>query len=191
MGRMRRAGVCIGLLAMSVAGLDGCHRYQVIPEPLQAEVNRNVTFEDLKRDPARYEGQTVVLGGEVLRATRLADHTRIEVLQTPLSSDFLPAAARSASRGRFIAYDYKGAIVDPAILQEGTRVTIVGEVQRPVTEPLGQGEYVYPTVGIRDMTVWEVGTGLWPAGPFVGPYWGAYPYGFLPYSFWSGTRVTG
>lgn len=175
---------------VSVAGLAGCHRYQVIPDQLAPRVNREVTFQDIKQDPTRYQGQMVVMGGEVLRATRLPDRTRVEVLQMPLSPDLVPAVNRATSGGRFMAFDQKGEILDPAVLQEGTRVTIIGEVQAPVTEPLDQSEYSYPSLAIRDMTVWDVSAGVSPA-PIIGPYWGAYPLGVRPYTFWSGTRVAG
>lgn len=188
---MRSGAICIGLLLVSVASLSGCHRYQVIPDALKSRVNRQLTFEELKQDPSRYQGQMVVVGGEVLRAARLPDRTRIEVLQTPLSSDLVPALNRASSQGRFIAFDQKGEILDPAILQEGTRVTIIGEVQAPISEPLEQSEYLYPTVAIRDMTIWDLTVGVAAPGPIVGPYWGSYPYGFRPYTFWSGTRVAG
>jgi len=181
----------MGLWLVAMAALTGCHRYQVIPDHLKQQVNPFVTYPDIRRDPSRAVGQTVVLGGEVLHATRYPDRTRIEILQMPLSQDCVPAGNRSSSQGRFMAFDQKGEIVDPAILQEGTRVTIIGEVQAPVSEQLDESEYVYPTVAIRDMTIWDLRAGVAPGGPLIGPYWGGYPYGVRPYTFWSGTRVAG
>lgn len=175
---------------VSLVGLSGCHRYQVIPDQLRSQVNQEVKFAEIKQNPSRYLGETVVLGGEVLRATRLQDRTRVDVLELPLSEQFVPAVKRIASGGRFIAFDQKGNIVDPAIFQEGMRVTIVGEILPPIVEPLGEGNYVYPVLAIRDMTVWDVGVGVAP-GAVAGPYWGAYPISVLPYTFWSGTRVAG
>jgi len=177
-------------MMVSVVGLSGCHRYQVIPDQLKPEVNREVVFADIKQNPSRYQGKMVVLGGEVLQATRLPDRTRIDLLQMPLSEDLLPAVNRAASEGRFLAFDQKGAILDPAILREGTRVTIIGEVQSPISEPLGEGDYLYPVVAIHDMTVWDVRVGVSP-WPMFGPYWGAYPVGVRPYAFWSDTDVSG
>ncbi|ALA58987.1 Slp family lipoprotein [Nitrospira moscoviensis] len=190
---MRKAAVCWGLLAVtvSVGGLAGCHRYQVIPTQLQAKVNRQLTFEDIKRDPARYQGETILVGGEVLRAVRLADRTKIEVLQLPLSSDLVPGMNRSSSQGRFIAFDQRSPMLDPATLEEGTRVTIVGEVQSPVSGSLDHGEYVYPTIVIQDLTRWDPQISAWPVAPLAWPYLSTFPHGFLPYTFWSGTRVTG
>ncbi len=175
----------VWLLLLLPAGISGCSSYQVIPEALKGRVNTDVSFEQLKEQPASMKGKLVVLGGEVLRATRLADRTRLEVLQTPLSSDLAPHQARTASQGRFLAYDQRGE--DPAILREGTLVTIIGELQDPTTGRVGEIDYVYPTLAIRDMTVWDVQT---TGGPVLGPLWG-YPYGSRPYTFWSGARVAG
>lgn len=187
---MRARAWWIGWLVVSLVGLAGCHRYQVIPDQLKSQVNQEVKFAEIKRNPSRYQGETVVFGGEVLRATRLQDRTRIDVLQLPLSQDLVPGVNRASSEGRFIAFDQKGEILDPAVLQEGTRVTIIGEIQSPISEPLGEADYQYPTLAIRDMTVWDVRVGVSP-WPTFGPYWGAYPVGVRPYAFWSGTRVAG
>ena len=52
--------------------------------------------------------------------------TQLEVLQLPLEDDQGPVTERTASKGRFLAWQKE--FLDPATIADGTRVTIVGEV---------------------------------------------------------------
>lgn len=130
-------------------------------------------------------------GGEVLGAARDIDHTKVEVLQLPLNKDHIPLDNRASSRGRFLAVDSHGEIIDPAILKEGSRVTVIGEITGLRTETLEKAAYDYPVISIRDMTVWDEGTRS--DSQFVGyhSYYGYGYYGRRPYSFLEGTRVSG
>src|SRR5438093_9715126 len=81
----------------------GCASRGVVPASLQNQVDRKLSFTDLKASPESYRGRTVVLGGEVLSAKRLKSGTRIEVLQLPLNGSQEPMGDRTASEGRFLA----------------------------------------------------------------------------------------
>jgi outer membrane lipoprotein len=179
----------VALLALWSA--PGCNRYEVVPKQYQAQVSRNLTFDEAKRSPDTYNGQTVVWGGEVLNATRLPDRTKIEVLQLPLTDDYIPAAGRTESNGRFLAFDTQGEIMDPAVVKEGTRLTIVGRIQGAVSSASDLGVREYPAVQIQDMTVWDREASRAMGYPYYGPYYGHYYYGYRPYAFWEGTRVPG
>jgi outer membrane lipoprotein len=176
---------------LAVAGLVACNQYQVIPHQYQGQVNRSLTFAETKGNPERYKGQTVVWGGEVLKATRLPDRTKIEMLQLPLTEDFIPAGERAESSGRFLAFDSQGEILDPAIVKEGTRLTIVGQLQGTVSSTSDLGPHQYPAIQIRDMTVWGKKASRAMGYPYYGPYYGHYYYGYHPYVFWEGTRIPG
>lgn len=177
------------ILALTVLSGTACNRYHVIPETLEGQVNEKATFQTVQASPQSYKGELVVWGGEVLKATRLEKQTRLEVLQLPLTDDLVPAADRAESKGRFIAYDRQGDILDPAVVQEGTKVTIVGPVLDPLKTPSDAGREAYPVIGIRDMTVWDKKMSRAWAYPYYGPYYGHYYYGYRPYVFWDGTRV--
>lgn len=164
--------------------MAACQRYDVIPEKLEKQVARDVTYEQIKDAPSRYSGQLVVVGGQVLSAKRLDERTRIEVLQLPLNDALIPLNERTRSNGRFIADD-RGqeagkAGLDPAIVKEGTPVTIVGEVVGQATIKIDESEQQVPQLRIADITVWD--QQRWERDyahyrPYGGyPYWGAYPY---------------
>jgi outer membrane lipoprotein len=178
-------GAAARLLVLAVLVSGGCTSYQVIPAPLKDQVNRNVAFSDIKGSPDSYHGQLVVLGGEVQGATRLANQTRVEVLQLPLSKDLIPMTEKEVqSQGRFYAIDDQGKRMDPAVLAKGTPITIVGAVVGSKAGKLDESTYEYPVVEIRDLTKWEKNeASRWPYYGY--PYYGGYYwYGMRPYGFY-------
>ena len=54
----------IGMLAVTA----GCASTSVIPESLEQQVDKSVTFSQVLESPDSYRGKVVLLGGEVLRA---------------------------------------------------------------------------------------------------------------------------
>lgn len=161
-----------------------CARYEVIPAHLAHHINRDITYEQIKGSPDQYRGQWIVWGGEVLKATRDPDRTVVEILQLPLNSDLTPVDSRTSSQGRFLAYDNKGEIIDPAILLEGTRLTLIGEVKGVEKTTVDQATAEYPVLAIRDMTVWDRRTS--PSA------YAGYGYsGYRPYTFYEGRRIPG
>ena len=174
--------VVVGAL-MNIVAIVGCSSYQVIPKRFEKQVNKNVDFNTIKDAPSNYRGELVVLGGEVLNAKRLADKTRIEVLRLPLTEELIPITDRSQSQGRFYAFDAGSEILDPSVLQEGTPVTLVGEVTGMMQGTIGESQYQYPTVRIKDLTKWDKReVRYWPR---YYPYYGGYYWhGFRPFGFY-------
>jgi outer membrane lipoprotein len=187
---MRRKHACL-LAALAMLVVAGCNRYEVVPKQYQEQVNRSLSFVEARSNPDAYKGDTVVWGGEVLNATRLPDRTKLEVLQLPLTDDLVPAAERAESNGRFLAFDTQGEILDPAVVKEGTRVTIVGEIEGAVSSSSDLGPQDYPALRIKDMTIWDKSMSRSVPSPTYGPYYGHYYYGYRPYVFWNATRVSG
>jgi outer membrane lipoprotein len=134
------------------AGLAGCASGGVVPASLQSQLDRSLTFPQIRELPDSYRGHVVVLGGEVLSAKRLKDGTRIEVLEIPLDGSLQPRMDRTESRGRFIAVQKE--FLDPATIPPGTRVTIVGELAGAVTDKLDEMDYTYPTLDVKSLKVW-------------------------------------
>src|SRR5947208_1081439 len=120
------------LLEMLIC-LCGCVS-EVIPKELEGQVDRKVSFLQLKEAPDTYTGRMVVLGGEVLSAKRNNDSTRIEVIQLPLDSSLEPVPDRTTSQGRVLAI--QKAFLHPATVPVGTRVTIIGEMTGTTTLPI-------------------------------------------------------
>lgn len=165
--------ICLSMFGL----LPACASSSAVPKELQAQVDKSVTFVDLKQSPDQYRGHTIVLGGEVLSAKRLKEGTRIEVLQLPLDSYQAPVWDRTSSEGRFIAYERQ--FLDPAKLPSGTRVTITGDVLGSTVQPLDETEYTYPTLDAKNVTVWPKHDPTY-ARPYYPGYYGR------PYGYWGG-----
>jgi outer membrane lipoprotein len=167
-------------MMMVVMLMSGCNRHHVIPDSLKAQVNRVVTFEQVKNTPSFYRGELVVLGGKVLSVTRLEDAIRVEVLQLPLTRDLAPVMEGTQSEGRCVAFDTPQKIIDPGILEQGTPITIIGEVKPSTHGHVEDRQYEVPTLVIRDMTVWDKHKTV--SAPLT--YYGSpYGYGYRPYYF--------
>ncbi|TAJ26482.1 MAG: hypothetical protein EPO64_06380 [Nitrospirae bacterium] len=187
---MRNTQLAFLACLVTATFLPGCASSTVIPAAFQQQLDRTLTFRQLKESPDSYQGRLVVLGGEVLSAKRLKAGTRIEILQLPLDNSHEPGTDLTASEGRFLAMQEE--FLDPATLPEGTRVTIVGEVTGVTTLPLDEVEYVYPTLEIKHLKVWTGPTAAGPSylsamGPYWSPYWMPFsgPYWGGPFSYWN------
>ena len=142
----------------------------VVPETLEGRVDRSLTFLQLIANPDSYRGSLVVVGGEVLQTTRTGDATVLEVLQLPLDDGQLPVQDRLSSQGRFRAR-HEG-ILDPALLENRARITVVGEVTGSKTDRLDETDYRYPTLDVKHLHLWAPAD--YVDGPRPGPWWGVF-----------------
>lgn len=181
------AGFWVGYALLLIV-LSGCNQYQVIPDHLAKQVNEKLSYEQIKDSPETYRGQIVVWGGEVLSSVREGDRTKIEVLQMPLNKNQIPESSKASSQGRFLALDSRQEIIDPEIFEKGSKVTVIGEIEGKSSTSSDLVSSESPVLVIRDMTLWSNDSMLYPVRPYYGH--GGY-YGYRPYIFWKGTRVSG
>ncbi len=158
-----------GVLIIVFSACAGCASGSgVVPEALDAQVDKSLSFVHLAASPDSYQSKLVLVGGEVLKTKRLAEGTQLEILQLPLDEDQQPVVRRSESQGRFLAMDPSGR--DPATIEDGTRVTVVGEVTGATLGRLDDSEYRYPTLMVKHLHVWEDRPR--ERGAYVSPWWG-------------------
>ena len=79
--------------------------------------------------------------------------TLITVLQRPAGFRGKPKDV-DESEGRFLALDSR--YLDPTIFEKDRAVTIAGEVQEKRTLRLGETDYVYPLIDIKEVYLWPV-----------------------------------
>lgn len=190
---MFRLPACILGVLVSLSAF-GCAPYYAFPQAVRDTVDPTLTFAQVKEAPNSHRGKIIMVGGEVLLAKRLKDHTRLTILQLPLGDSQDPLIDRTKSQGRFFAIHED--FLDPATVPSGTRVTLIGEVSGVTMEMLDEMEYPYPTITIKNLKIWPavVQQPYWPPpyywyGPYwYGPYYGSpfWRYGrFGPYSpYW-------
>jgi outer membrane lipoprotein len=148
---MRRVA-CLGFLSMYLLLAVGCASSNVVPDSLEPEIDKSLTFDQIIASPDSYRGRTFVVGGEVLKARRLKEGTQLEVLQLPLDGDQRPVSQRAESLGRLLAMDPQS--IDPATLPDGIPVTMVAEITGATTDRLDEPDYRYPTMAIKHLHIW-------------------------------------
>ena len=177
----------ISLLIMMVSAMvaGGCSH--VISKEVLKEVNRDISFAQLLKDPVSYKGETVLLGGVVVKATYDQAGTLLEIYQTDVDWEKRPID-EDESEGRFLAL-YNG-FLDSEIYKKGRKVTIAGMVDGVRTLKIGEIDYHYPFLLIREIHLWKKERkepldpsfwypwGMWgpwgvwgPSGPWYYPYW--------------------
>jgi outer membrane lipoprotein len=118
------------------------------------DVDSTISFPALLKEPDRYKGKFLLLGGQIMATTVEQGETWVEVLQHPLNWRQKPQDP-DVSDGRFLIR-FKD-LRDPAIYAKGRSITVLGEVQGQRVLPLQQIEYKYPVLNPRESYLWKSG----------------------------------
>jgi outer membrane lipoprotein len=151
--------------------LSGCSH--IISDASLRLVDRSVTYRMLKEEPDRYQGRYLLLGGAVASVRNAKGESVLEVVQYNLDSDGMPLEP-NLEGGRFLARTDR--FIDPLIFKNDRLVTLVGSVSGHRKQTLGDMEYDYPIINIREMHIWRR-----PSPVYYYPY--PYPY-YYPYDWW-------
>jgi outer membrane lipoprotein len=153
---MKRTLSLILLAAAIAAGVTaGCA--PPFPKDLLDRTEKNVPFSALQKEPERFSGKLLMLGGMIVDAKNLKAGTQIEVLQKPLDGEGQPVATDETG-GRFLVVTSQ--FLDGAIYHRGRSITIIGEVAGSKLQLLGELEYRYPVLTAKGLHLWE---------PYSGP----------------------
>jgi outer membrane lipoprotein len=169
---MRIARVASGILIVAVfAGCGG-----VVSKEVRREAVPLGGFEELRAEPDRYRGQTVILGGEIIETRNRAGETVLVVLEKPLQSGDRPRGT-DASGGRFLARFSR--YLDPVVFEKGRKVTVAGTVLGTDTEKVGDAPYTYVVLEGKELHLWrepEPSRYPYPYDPWwpwwYDPFWG-------------------
>jgi outer membrane lipoprotein len=158
------------VMIISIGCLNGCAH--VISGDILEQVNRDITFGELRKSPEAYTGKMVVLGGVIVKSVNKKDGTLLEIYQTEIEDEGMPINL-DVSDGRFLAF-YEG-FLDSEIYRAGRKVTIAGSVRGKLIKKLGQVDYHYPYLIIKEMHLWA--EEKWYR-------YEPYPYPLYPWRFW-------
>jgi outer membrane lipoprotein len=139
---------------IAVLQLAGCS--PPFSPDLLDRVDRTVAYGELQKDPDRFTGRVLMLGGVIVEARNLKEGTQLEVLQQPLDGRGRPLETDETG-GRFLVIAEQ--FLDTAVFHRGRAVTVIGEVVGKQTRPLGQIEYRYALLKAKAVHLWppEVG----------------------------------
>ncbi|WP_221798852.1 Slp family lipoprotein [Oceanobacter mangrovi] len=154
--------------------LAGCASY---PSSIEVANPKTLpTMQQLMNNPQQYQGQTVVLGGELVSTTNENNATELEILQIPLWNSGKPRAEKDNSSGRFRArLNY---FVDPQIYQPGRLVSIRGVFTGIEEGSIGEHQYRFPMIQADGIELWpqeqpqtevylQAGWGVWGPSPYL------------------------
>ncbi|HWP35760.1 MAG TPA: Slp family lipoprotein, partial [Thermodesulfobacteriota bacterium] len=134
-----------------------------LPASLRQAAADQPPFADLARNPAAYQGRTVVLSGLVLGVAPAAEGegSVLELLEVPADAAGRPTDP-DRSRGRALVRTARR--LDPAIYRPGREVTVGGTVAGAETREVpGAGRITYPVIEARELHLFP------PRGPRGAP----------------------
>jgi outer membrane lipoprotein len=156
----------------------------IISKDVRDRVTPDLTFKEVLQDPEARIGNWVLWGGVIIRAENQKEGTLIEVLQKPTDKEGKPKSV-DHSDGRFLAL-YDG-FLDVAIYARGREITIAGEIKEKRVLPLGEIQYAYPLILVKELHLWPAERKERPYPyPYPRPYW-RYPWWWhhpYPYRYW-------
>jgi outer membrane lipoprotein len=168
----------IVVIVIAAVLLSGCAH--VISEDVLKKVNTDINFAELRKKPMVYQGKMVLLGGVIVKVVYKQDRTLFEIYQTEMDREQRPVSL-DVSGGRFLA-KYDG-FLDREIYRKGREVTVAGEVKGVKVMKLGEIDYHYPYILIKEIHLWkEQKPEIYEPYPWypMGP-WGPRYYPFWPY----------
>jgi len=147
----------------------------VISKELISRADKGLTFKEVKEDPESYRGRFVVWGGVIISSKNVKEGTVIEILQTSMDRQYKPIH-KDQSEGRFLAL-YDGYL-DVAVYASGREVTVAGEIKGKRTLPLGEMEYTYPLIAVKEISLWpkEEKQRYYYDPYYPYPWWWYHPY---------------
>ena len=143
-----------GVLAILLLASIGCG--PPFPRDLLEQVDPKLVYADLQKDPDRYRGRLVMVGGIIVASRNLQEGTEFEVLQKPLAGNGRPEET-DVTGGRFLVLSSK--FHDVAVFHRGRTLTVIGEVTGHRVQPLGEVAYRYPLVRSREVHLWSPSSG--------------------------------
>jgi len=123
----------------------------VISKHVREQVRPDTTPAMVLNNPERYKGQLIILSGIIIEIENTKEGTLLKVLQRPEGFRGKPKDV-DESVGRFLAI-YNGYL-DASVYSNGRSITIAGEVQGKRILPLGEIQYTYPVINVKEIYLW-------------------------------------
>lgn len=166
---MIRSGRYFAILLLC---LSSCFPFS--PE-LRQQIDPNLTFAHIKKEPTDYKGKKILLGGVIIEIKNKPEETILLVRQTELDFANRPKNLDQTA-GRFMI-KYKG-FLDPDIYYSGREITVIGEIEGKEVLPIGEIFYTYPIIIGQEIKLWPKRANYAPLYPWYGerPYFWSTPY---------------
>ena len=147
---MKRNSFLVISATLGALLVTGCAH--VISEELRRKVPPELTFKEVIREPAKYQGKILLWGGVIIKSTNTKEGTLIQVSQTAMGLRGQPKDI-DVSQGRFLVLHPE--YLDCSIYRKGRKITVIGEISGQKTLPLDEIEYTYPLISATEKHLWE------------------------------------
>lgn len=137
----------LGMVALLAAG---CASYPHAPAEIRTAASA-VGFEQVLQEPAAYQGRQVRWGGIILETYPHPEALWVELLEYPLTASGRPETDQPP-RGRL--YVRLTGAAEPEQYPRGALLTVVGELDEPVSQRIGERDYRYPSIAAGDLYLW-------------------------------------
>jgi len=139
----------------------------------------DVSLTQARDDSDGYLGSMVRWGGVVTEVENKVDETWVFLVSRALKDNEKPITD-GQSEGRFIA-SFSG-FVDPLVYKVGRPLTVVGTIEGNMLRAIGEYDYSFPVVTVRDSHLWAdpVKTRVYYPPP---PYWYYDMHYYHPYPY--------
>jgi outer membrane lipoprotein len=151
-------------VALALLFLVGCG-VRVLPEEAMRQVDPSVDFSQVRADPQRYVGTTLLVGGRIIANRSTQEGSVLEILPYRLDRSGMPLEI-DGEGGRFLARSER--FLDPEVYERGSLITMTGTVLGTSTSTVNEMTYTWPLFRVGAIH-------LWRAERFE-PYRYTYPY---------------
>jgi len=140
-------GICLTVMALT---WTGC--LSPISKSVRKQVDTKISFKEIRKDPEKFIGERVLLGGEIISSRNTTQGTLLYVLQKELDYRDKPRKD-DRSDGRFMVQDPR--FLDPEIYGSRRLVTVAGRVMGKQVRKIGDLDYVHPVIHAEEIHLWR------------------------------------
>ncbi|MFQ5671947.1 MAG: Slp family lipoprotein [Nitrospinales bacterium] len=138
------------LLLIAFLGLlAGCT--SVLSRSVVEQSDRSISFQNLRQDSEKFSGKTVLVGGSIIAFRNLETGSQLEIMEWPLDYRMKPKPYERTG-GRFLVVS--DSKLDEHDFHRGRDITLAAEVVGTKVQPLGQTEYSYPLLRLKEYHLW-------------------------------------
>jgi outer membrane lipoprotein len=162
--------IVIGASTILALLILGSCAVPVIPEDIRNEAVPISSFADVRQNPEKYMGKTIITGGYIVSTINNdEDNSTLIILTFPLDSSEEPEVWKT-NQGRLLVN--VAEFLDPAIFASGRQITVAGTITGLEAQPLGKMSYKYIVMRARRIYLWSRD-------------YRYYSYPFYPYPYWN------
>ncbi len=114
-------------------------------------INLNITPQQALVETTQLQGTAVLWGGVIIASSNLKQATQFEILAYPLDSKQRPDPKKTP-QGRFLAL--QPGYLETSDYNQGRLISLSGTLQQNRTGRVGETEYTYPVIEIRQLHLW-------------------------------------